>query len=303
MPALMSETARPPRATTILHTTLALVAFALNSLLCRMALRDGAIDPASFTTVRLASGALTLLVIVTVARGPRTAVSAGGWISAAMLATYAVAFSFAYLELNTGTGALILFGAVQVTMIGSGLGAGERLRAREWIGISLALLGFLYLVLPGLEAPSPGGAALMAGAGVAWGIYSLRGRRAADPVAETGGNFLRALPLGIAVSLLAPPATELGSRGVLLAIASGALTSGLGYVAWYAALRGLSATRAATLQLAVPVMAAFGGVLLLSEEVTPRLVVAAVIILGGVRLSLGAKASSPPTGASPPRSP
>jgi drug/metabolite transporter (DMT)-like permease len=278
-----------------------MVAFAANSVLCRMALGEQAIDPAGFTAVRLASGALLLAGIRALA-GPASPRRGGDrgrgpWASAAMLFLYAIAFSFAYRSLTTGTGALILFGAVQATMILAALRASERLAPLEWTGLALALGGLVYLVLPGLAAPPPAGCALMALAGIAWGIYSLRGRGSADPLGDTAGNFARSVPL-VAVVLVAVVArVHLTPRGVLLAAASGALASGLGYAVWYAALRGLTAARAAVVQLSVPVLAAAGGVAFLGERVTLRLVLAGVFILGGVGLAVaGTRLGIPRTG-------
>ena len=266
-------------------TTMALIAFAANSIFCRFALGDQTIDAASFTTVRLLSGALTLACIVLLTRRG-SPFQSGNWISASMLFLYAVTFSFAYISLSAGTGALILFGAVQITMILSGLIAGERPRLLEWLGLLAALGGLVYLVLPGLSAPSPLGSALMALAGIAWGVYSLRGRGIDDPVANTTGNFVRAAPLALIVSLIALSNYSLSPKGALLAVLSGALASGLGYVIWYAALRDLTATRAATVQLAVPVIAAIGGIFFLAEAVTLRLTFASIAILGGVGLAI-----------------
>ena len=264
---------------------MALIAFAANSIFCRFALGDQTIDAASFTTVRLLSGALTLACIVLLTRRG-SPLQSGNWISASMLFLYAVTFSFAYISLSAGTGALILFGAVQITMILSGLIAGERPRLLEWLGLLAALGGLVYLVLPGLSAPSPLGSALMALAGIAWGVYSLRGRGIDDPVANTTGNFVRAAPLALIVSLIALSNYSLSPKGALLAVLSGALASGLGYVIWYAALRDLTATRAATVQLAVPVIAAIGGIFFLAEAVTLRLTFASIAILGGVGLAI-----------------
>ncbi len=275
---------------TALLTLVALVAFAANSILCRLALGTAAIDAASFTTLRIVSGAVTLLVVVRIAR-PGGSGRGGDWASAVALFLYAIAFSFAYLRLSAGTGALILFGAVQLTMILAGLRSGERPPALEWAGIVLALGGLVYLVLPGLAAPSPIGAALMASAGVAWGVYSLFGRTRGrhDPMLATTANFTRAVPLALAVSLVRIGRVEATGRGVVLAVVSGAVTSGLGYVVWYAALRGLTATRAAAVQLAVPVIAAAGGAAFLAERVSSRLVVAAVAILGGIAAAIRVK--------------
>jgi drug/metabolite transporter (DMT)-like permease len=273
------------RARTVIATASALTAFAANSLLCRGALGHAALDPASFSTIRLASGAVTL-VLITLSTGRSSMALRGSWGSAALLFLYAVPFSFAYVSLGAGTGALILFGAVQATMLVAALSSGERPHVLQWAGLIVALGGLVYLVMPGLAAPSTVGCALMAMAGVAWGIYSLRGRGASDPLAETAGNFARSVPLAIGVSIAAAPHAAFNAQGALLAVVSGALASGLGYVAWYAALSGLSATRAASVQLAVPVLAAAGGVIFLSEPVTVRLIVAAVLILGGVALAL-----------------
>jgi len=267
----------------LLLTACAMLAFAGNSLLCRLALKGGHADPAAFTLIRIASGAAVLWFTLRQRRVERIG---GSWTSALALFVYAIAFSFAYTELNAGTGALLLFGAVQVSMLLAALMAGERLGPVQGLGLALAVAGLVYLVLPGLAAPSPEGAVLMVAAGVAWGIYSLRGRRAGDPVAATAGNFLRAVPLAILATLLTVSRLEVDTMGWALALASGVLTSGLGYVIWYAALKGLTATRAAIVQLSVPVIAAIGGVLLLSEPLTARLVLASCVILGGVALAI-----------------
>jgi len=266
----------------LLLTLVALLAFAGNSILCRLALGERSIDAASFATLRLGSGALFLWLVLRLHAG-RTA---GSWAGGLALALYAVPFTFAYLLLGAGTGALVLFGCVQAIMIAAGLREGERPRGREWVGLLLALGGLVYLVAPGLTAPAPLGSILMAVAGSAWAVYSLLGRGAASPVAATAGNFLRAFPFALLVSLACLRAAHLSPRGALLAAVSGAITSGLGYVIWYAALRGLTATRAAIAQLAVPVLAAAGGVLLLGEPVTVRLALAALLILGGIALAL-----------------
>lgn len=270
-----------------LVTAVTLVAFAANSLLCRMALGDARIDPMSFTTLRLASGALALLLVASGARPDRA--GRGSWPSALALFAYAAAFSFAYVTLPTGTGALILFGAVQVTMIAAALAAGERLGPVRWLGALAAMAGLVYLVLPGLTAPDPVGAALMAAAGIAWGVYSLRGKGSPAPVAMTAGNFARAAPMALLGSAVAFSAVHLEPRGVALALVSGIVTSGFGYVLWYTALRGLTTTQASLVQLTVPVLAAFAGVAFLSEEVTARLLVASALILGGVALAVSAR--------------
>jgi drug/metabolite transporter (DMT)-like permease len=270
---------------TMALTAVAMLAFAANSLLCRLALQHASIDPASFGSVRLVSGALVLAAIVRLRSGPPIAARAD-WLAAAMLWAYVACFSFAYLTLPAGTGALILFGAVQVTMFSVGLRAGERFTAAAWAGLAMAVSGLLYLVSPGIAAPEPLGAALMTTAGIAWGVYSLRGRGAGDPVAATAGNFLRAAPLALGLSLVFASAFTTSAMGVALAIASGAVTSGLGYVVWYAALPGLSALRAATVQLSVPPLAAAAGVLLLSEALSMRLLLSSAAILGGIALVL-----------------
>jgi drug/metabolite transporter (DMT)-like permease len=271
---------------TAVLTVLALIAFAGNSIFCRLALGEFTIDPASYTAARLISGALTLWVIARFLQGSSSAKSGGGWISGAMLFLYAIAFSVAYISLSAGTGALILFASVQITMITVGLYHGERPDVLEWLGLCIAIAGLIYLVSPGITAPSLFGSALMAIAGIAWGIYSLRGRGATDPVGATAGNFLRTVPLALAVVFLWSSRLTISPMGLLWAVLSGSITSGLGYVIWYAALRGLTATRAATVQLSVPVLAALGGVVVLSEAITLRLIISAVIILSGVGLAV-----------------
>jgi drug/metabolite transporter (DMT)-like permease len=284
-------------ARTLALTSIAMLAFAANSLLCRMALGPPRIDAASFTAIRLAAGALTLWLLLR-RRGSRGARTAGDWTAAGMLFVYAIAFSLAYRSLSAGTGALILFGFVQLTMLASGLRAGERLTATAWLGLLLAVGGLVYLLLPGLAAPDPEGAVLMAAAGIAWGVYSLRGRGIPDPLHATAGNFVRSVPLALLALLPFVGAPLPDADGVLLAVASGAFASGIGYTLWYSALRGLNASRAATVQLSVPVIAAFGGVLLLDEPLGLRLMVATVAVLGGIALVLGQrkKARSPHTG-------
>jgi drug/metabolite transporter (DMT)-like permease len=279
-------TSKPSGAAAIL-TLLALCAFAANSLLCRLALGAGAIDAATYASVRLLSGA-AVLVPLAFRRAGRPA---GSWPSAAMLFAYAVPFAFAYRTLSAGTGALVLFAAVQTTMISAGLLSGERPGPVQWLGLALAFLGLGYLVRPGLAAPSPVGAGLMAVAGIAWGVYSLRGRRAGRPLAETAGNFARASLLAVIVSGAAFRSAHATPRGAILAAISGAIASGVGYAIWYAALPALTATRAATVQLAVPVITAAGGVALLGERVTIRLVLASIAILGGVGLALAGRGS------------
>lgn len=276
----------------IVLTALAMLAFAANSLLCRLALQQARIDPASFASIRLVSGALTLAAIAhyRVRPGRR---AKRDWLAVAMLFAYVAFFSFAYLSLSAGTGALILFGAVQLTMFSAGIRAGERFVPLAWAGLFLAAAGLVYLVSPSVAAPPPAATALMAAAGVAWGVYSLRGRGVADPLAATASNFAWAAPLALAVNLLLAGRAHADGAGVALAVASGAVTSGLGYVAWFAALRHLSAMRAASVQLSVPLIAALGGVLFLSEAFTPRLAVAAAAILGGIALVLAGRSRKP----------
>lgn len=281
-----------PSLHTVALTVAAMLAFAANSLLCRLALQQRGIDPASFASIRLVSGAVTLAVIVRL-RAEKPAPVHASWFSAAMLFAYVAFFSFAYLTLPAGTGALILFGAVQLTMFSVGLRSGEMLAPVAWLGLALAVGGFVYLVSPGVSAPPVLGAALMALAGVAWGVYSLRGRGVANPLGATAGNFARAAPIAVVLNLILIANAHADAAGIALAIASGALTSGIGYVIWYAALRKLSALRAATIQLSVPLIAAFGGVAFLSEAITPRLVTSSAAILGGIALALTHKSQKP----------
>jgi drug/metabolite transporter (DMT)-like permease len=269
----------------------ALIAFAANSLLCRLALGGQAIDPATFTSIRLASGALLLVPLAGVTSGASAAPLRGyaAWRSPAALLVYAVAFSFSYLSLTAATGALILFGAVQVTMLGAAILSGERPGAAEWAGLATAAGGLAYLVSPGISAPPTQGWALMTLAGIAWACYSLWGRRSTHPIGDTAKNFLRAVPFALVFNLSAIDGLRVTRSGALLAVTSGALASGLGYVAWYSALPRISATRAATIQLSVPVIAASGGVVLLSEPMTTRLVLSALLILGGIGLAIAGR--------------
>lgn len=269
-------------ARTAVLTTLAMMAFASNSLLCRVALDHTGIDAASFTTIRLISGAIMLWLVVRTRGG--TVDGRGNGLSALALFAYAAGFSYAYVSLPAATGALLLFGAVQATMIGYGLWAGERLLKLQLAGLLLAFGGLVGLLLPGLSAPPLSGSVLMLGAGVAWGIYSLRGKGVDDPVRVTAGNFLRAVPIAAVLSLLMLNGTSLDTAGFWYAVSSGALASGLGYAIWYTALPALKATNAATVQLSVPVIAALGGIVFLGEVVTLRLVLASVAILGGIAL-------------------
>ena len=250
-----------------------------------MALGTAAIDAASFSTIRLISGAVCLSIIALATRRVSPRVQ-GSWTSAAVLFVYAIPFSYAYGLLTAGTGALILFGTVQVTMMLAALAGGERPHVRQWLGLALAIGGLVYLLLPGLAAPSPLGAGLMAAAAVAWAVYSISGRGALDPLAQNAGNFVRAIPMTLVVSLAALRFRHLETRGVMLAVVSGAVTSGLGYVAWYAALRSLSATRASLVQLLVPVITVAGGLIVLREPLSVRLVISAAIVIGGIALAL-----------------
>jgi len=259
-----------------------MLAFAGNSLLCRAAFTASRIDAASFTSIRIVAGALALWLIVR-ARGGRHK-AAGSWVSALALFAYAAAFSFAYLSLTAATGALLLFGAVQATMIGVGLWRGEGLRGWQIVGLACALGGLIGLLLPGLSAPPLQGSALMLAAGIAWGVYSLRGKGAGDPLRVTAGNFLRAVVFAAVLSVAMLHGASLDAAGVGYAIASGAVTSGIGYAVWYTALPALKAASAATIQLSVPVIAALGGIVLLGEPPTLRLLLAAFAILGGIAM-------------------
>ena len=288
-----------------LLTVLAMIAFASNSLLCRAALKQTSIDAASFTFIRIFSGAVALWLILQIRRKlivDRTAsplvesslnsslatrhmsLASGNWPSALALFVYAAAFSFAYNTLAAGTGALLLFGAVQATMILWGFRKGERLDVIQLVGLLVAVGGLVVLVFPGLSAPPLNGSMLMLSAGIAWGIYSLRGKTAGDAIAATAGNFLRAVPFAALVSVILWPKMQLDSLGLTYAVISGAITSGLGYVIWYAALAGLKSASAATVQLSVPVLAATGGILLLGEPITLRYMIASVAVLGGIFL-------------------
>lgn len=266
-----------------------MVAFASNSILCRLALKQTGIDAASFTLIRIVSGAVALWFItraktwLTVDRSV-SSFRHGTWFSALSLFAYAAAFSFAYVDLSAGTGALLLFGAVQATMILWGMHKGERLDAIQIVGFVVAVTGLVVLIFPGLTAPPLLGSMLMVGAGVAWGIYSLRGKANRDPVASTAGNFLRAMPFAAAVSIVLLSRARVDRAGIFYALVSGAVTSGVGYVIWYSALTGLKATVAATVQLSVPVLAAAGGIIFLHEPVTVRYLLASLAVLGGIFL-------------------
>jgi drug/metabolite transporter (DMT)-like permease len=268
----------------ILYTAFALTAFAFNSILCRLALRGGEGDAAGFTAVRLVSGAVMLIVISYVLGNGNT--KRGSWPSAFFLFAYAICFSFAYLGVTAGTGALILFGSVQMTMLAVAIFKGERPPALEWLGLAVAVGGLVYLVFPGLASPPLNSSLLMAAAGASWGFYTLRGRSSGDALADTTGNFVRSVPMVAIAAIPYLSKIQLSNRGVVLAVLSGAVTSGVGYTVWYAALKFHTSTRAAVLQLAVPVIAAAAGVLLLDESATVRLVIAAALILGGISLAI-----------------
>ena len=277
---------------TIWLTVAAMIAFAGNSLLARLALADGAIDAAGFTGLRLLSGALVLAFILLKGRADtpvRWRTLEGSWASALALFVYALAFSLAYLKLGAAVGALILFAAVQASMIGWGLVRGERPGTREALGLVVAAGAFVWWLVPGLTRPDPLGTALMIVSGIAWGVYSLRGRGAADATRATAGNFIRTVPLALPLVAFSLFQTGIGGAGLLLAIVSGAVTSGLGYVLWYRALKGLTALSAAIVQLSVPIIAALGGVLFLSEDLGLRFVIAAGLVLGGIAFALSTR--------------
>jgi drug/metabolite transporter (DMT)-like permease len=275
-------------------TTAALFAFAANSLLCRSALAPRLIDPTSFTTVRLVSGAVTLFALTKLlpSRGEAPPGARGNWISAIALFAYAIAFSLAYVRIGAGVGALVLFGTVQITMVSWGLATGERPRLGEWMGLGLAVLGLAMFMLPGAHAPDSWGTALMIAAGVAWGVYSLRGRKSSRPLLTTADNFVRAVPFAAAASAIALGAVSATARGAALAAASGAIASGLGYCLWYLALPRHTATRAALVQLLVPIIAALGAVVFLGESITLRLAGGGSVVVAGVALAIGAKAAA-----------
>ncbi len=277
-------------------TLLALLCFALNSLLSRAALGSGLIDASSFTLARLSSGAIVLFLLVRSSAKANSSTPPAAWdraLSALALFTYALPFSLAYLRVSAGTGAFLVFGCVQITMIGSDLLSGRRILGREVVGLGAALFGLGCLTRPGLESPDPMGVLLMAISGLAWGIYSIRGRRSGPPLEATARNFAASIPLCLVASALTLSTLHLSPSGLLLATASGGLTSGLGYVAWYAALPSLTSTRASIVQLAVPPLAAALGVAFLGEAVTTRLLVAAPLILGGIAIAVAGPAALP----------
>jgi len=271
----------------IMLTCLAMIAFAGNSLLCRMALERTSIDAASFTSIRLLSGALVLWLIVLVGSGEKA--GKGNWLSAFALFAYAAGFSFAYISLPTGTGALLLFGSVQATMIGFGIWKGERLINFQLAGLVIAFSGMVGLMLPGLSAPPFFGAVLMLGAGISWGVYSLRGKGVGDPTRVTAGNFIRAVPFALFLSSLMLKENQLDLAGIGYAFSSGAIASGIGYAIWYIILPEFKSITAATIQLSVPVIAALGGILFLGEQISLRLILASFAILGGIALVIMGK--------------
>jgi drug/metabolite transporter (DMT)-like permease len=272
-------------------TGIALVCFALNSILCRLALGTGEADAVSFTVVRILSGAAVLWLLVLLRKGGAAKKAGGNWTSALFLFGYAILFSFAYLELTAATGALLLFGAVQFTMIVAAAFGGDRPRPLEILGIAAAFGGLVYLLLPGLEAPGAAASAMMIGAGAAWGFYTLRGRNGGDPLSETAGNFARASGPAVLAALPFLSSVKLSSTGILLAVLSGAAASGAGYAVWYSALKHLTAARAASFQLSVPLLAALGGALLLGESLTFRVAAAGALILGGIGIVIAARSS------------
>ncbi len=269
---------------TSIFTLLALVAFAANSVLCRNALATEAIDPGTFTIIRLSSGAL-VLILLWFARGHRKSSPArGSWRGASALFVYAISFSYAYISLDTGTGALILFAAVQFTIMGVNLWQGAQYSPLEFMGIGLAFLGFILLVVPELNTPSISGFILMTLAGIAWGAYTLYGQHSRDALADTACNFLRTLPMVLVLLALIYPQANATLSGVALAISSGALASGIGYALWYAALPRLALILAALLQLAVPILASIGGVIVSAESITRDLIISSALVLGGLAL-------------------
>jgi len=273
---------------TIFLTGLALIAFAANSILCRLALGNAAIDASSFTIIRLLSGTIVLQAIIRSTRNtdhvPNKKSVKGSWVASLMLFIYATAFSYAYISLDTGTGALILFGTVQITMILQSIFSGTRLHWSEWAGVAMAFLGFIYLVLPGVTTPSITGFMLMAAAGIAWGVYTLIGRHSKSPLMDTADNFLRTTPFVLLLALFTLHDISYSPEGILLAFISGGLASGIGYAIWYLSLSALSTTQAAVLQLSVPLIAALGGVIFVSEAITIRLTFSAAFVLGGILL-------------------
>jgi drug/metabolite transporter (DMT)-like permease len=277
---------------TIFYTGLALIAFASNSVLCRLALGERVIDAASFTIIRLLSGVIVLLLLNGILRNKNTTVTKGSWSSGLMLFIYAITFSYAYITLDTGTGALILFASVQITMVLVSLISGNRLRVCEYTGVIIAFTGFVYLILPGVSTPSAIGFLMMSVSGIAWGIYTLKGIGLSNPLMTTTYNFIRTIPFVLILIVITNKNASYSSEGILLAVLSGGIASGIGYTIWYIALGGLSSIQAAVLQLLVPVIATMGGVVFVSEAITLRLTVSAIMILGGIFLSIWPWSSS-----------
>jgi drug/metabolite transporter (DMT)-like permease len=268
----------------VAYTALTMIAFAANSVLCRLALKETSIDPASFTTMRILSAVAMLWFLMRWQQ--QSPLKHGSWRSALALFIYAATLSFAYRTIDTGAGALMLFGAVQATMLLAGYIAGERMSNWQSFGFAAAMAGLVILMLPGAHAPSVLDSVLMLASGIAWGIYSMFGRGSANPAASTSGNFLRAVPLTIGLSLLAMPWLRPDAYGALYAMLSGSLSSALGYVLWYRVLQHMRAMTASTVQLSAPVIAALGGIVLMNEKATPSLLISSVLILGGIALVL-----------------
>lgn len=277
---------------TILFTILALLAFAANSIICRAALKDQTIDPGSFTMIRLLSGAIVLLFLIQIDIKKKESRSNGSWSSAFILFAYATAFSFAYVTLDTATGAVIAFGAVQITMITASIIQGHHPKTSEWIGILVSISGFLYLLLPGASSPSLKGFILMTASGICWGLYTLKGRNSENPLRDTAYNFTRTIPFLFMVLIFSYSSFKITLNGFLLAVFSGAITSGLGYTIWYVALRGLRSIQASIVQLLVPVIAALGGFLFLGETINSRVFISSLLILGGIFLLIKTKNNS-----------
>ena len=272
-----------------LITSCALIAFAANSVLCRIALGDEVIDATSFTSIRLASGALTLMIILGLSKHKMTNSNKGSWRASFFLFVYAAGFSYAYLSLDTGTGALILFGAVQITIMLVSFMTGERFNKVEWLGLLIAFSGFVYLITPNLTTPSFIGFISMMIAGIAWGAYTICGKQSSSPLFDTAFNFLRSLPLVILLIAITYPSIEINANGILLAVLSGSIASGIGYTLWYTSLPYISSIHAASLQLLVPVLAAFGGIVLANELIEIRLITSSVLVLGGIALVIFGK--------------
>lgn len=276
----------------ISNTSIALIAFAANSVLCRLALDNEAIDAASFTAIRLFSGTIILFIIIGISKRIKQPIiqnkkepsSKGSWFGSILLFTYAITFSYAYILLDTGTGALILFGAVQITIVILSFISGTRLKPLEWLGMTIAFIGFIYLILPSITTPSATGFVLMAISGIAWGMYTLQGHSSKNPLTDTAFNFLRTIPLIIIIIITSLNTLTYTSEGIILALLSGGVASGIGYTIWYMALRDLSSLQAAVLQLLVPILSAFAGVIFISEIITAHFIISSIMVLGGILL-------------------